>query len=373
MSDLLRNRFRNTFSIYRATLAILSTFVAIFCISFFVAYFDPNFIAEYRAAAPVTTVLGFMKGINPFQEEFLEMHGNVYSVLWPGLIYLIAKLLGLPSYDQIRLLMFGLNAVIVMGTAAAGFYIGLRNNLGALLALAIGFTYVLINSTMPSMGTYSYSAGLSCSFFALVIASNRFDKSGLCWALALITLASLFKVYFALMGIVVLFNYAAFIPIRVLSLITCAWALLTAMVFFGLTRIFPFYFDSIYCLQKMFQTWDVRLIVPNIRWFVTHFGFIVVFTLPQLVQFKHRATEEKRRQAFYAAGSLIVCVYVLIIMLPHVGNFGVYLLHLVAPIILAFALSSRQDLSAEFDRRIGLVAALAMCLMVFVHPNHWSN
>src|SRR5262249_1890396 len=85
-----------------------------------------------------------------------------------GIVYLIAKLLGLASYDQIRLLMFALNAIIVMGTAAAGFYIGLRNNLGALLALAIGFTYVLINSTMPSMATYSYSAGLSCSFFALV-------------------------------------------------------------------------------------------------------------------------------------------------------------------------------------------------------------
>jgi hypothetical protein len=371
MSDkLLRDRFRNTFSIYTATLIIFSTLVAIFCISFFVAYFDPNFIAEYRTAAPVTTVLGFMKGINPFQEEFLEMYGNAYSVLWPGLIYLIAKLLDLASYDEIRLLMFALNAVIVMGTAAAGFYIGLRNNLNALLALAIGFTYVLINSTIPSMGTYSYSAGLSCSFFALVIASNRFDKSALCWALALITLSSLFKIYFALLGIVVLFNYAAFIPVPILSLITCAWVLLTAMLFFGLTCIFPFYFDSVYCLQRAFQRWEVALIMPGIRWFFTRFGFIFLFTLPQLAQFRHRATEEKRRQAFYAAGSLIVCGFVLVIMLPQAGY---YQLHLVAPIILAYALSSRQDFSAKFDRRIGQVAALAMCLMVFVHPKHWSN
>ena len=72
MSDLLRDRFRNTFSIYTATLTILSTFVAIFCISFFVAYFDPNFIAEYRTAAPVTTVLGFMKGTTLFKKNFLR-------------------------------------------------------------------------------------------------------------------------------------------------------------------------------------------------------------------------------------------------------------------------------------------------------------
>jgi len=113
--------------------------------------------------------------------------------------------------------------------------------------------------------------------------------------------------------------------------------------------------------------------MPNIRWFVTHFGFIFAFTLPQLVQFKHRAIGEKRRQAFYAVGSLIVCAYVLIIMLPHGGNFGSYLLHLVAPIILAYALSSREGLSAEFDRWTGQVVALAICLMVFVSPKHWSS
>jgi len=60
-------------------------------------------------------------------------------------------------------------------------------------------------------------------------------------------------------------------------------------------------------------------------------------------------------------------------MLPHFGNFGTYLLHLVAPIILAYALSSREEFSPEFDRRIGQVVALAICLMVFVHPKHWSS
>jgi hypothetical protein len=372
-AGLIKQPFRVTFPLYTVTLTIMSMFIVIFCVSFFVAYFDPNFVAEYRAASPISTVLGFMKGINPFQEEFLEMYGNLYSVLWPGVIYLIAKLFGLATYDQIRLLMFVLNAVIVMGTAAAAFYIGLRNKLNALLALAIGFTYVLINSTHLSMGTFSYASGLSCSFFALVLVSNRFDRLGLCLALALITLASLFKIYFALLGIVVLFNCAAFIPLRILSLITFAWALLTASLFFGLTRFFPFYFDSVYCIHKMDPSWNVTRIMPNIRWFVTHFGFIFAFTLPQLVQFKHRATGEKRRQSFYAVGSLIACAFVLIIMLPHGGNFGTYLLHLVAPIILAYALSSRKEFSAEFDRRTGQVVALAICLMVFVSPKHWSS
>src|SRR5262249_4372549 len=95
--------------------------------------------------------------------------------------------------------------------------------------------------------------------------------------------------------------------------------------------------------------------------------------IPQLVQFRHVATEEKRRQVLYAAGSLIVCTYVLAFMVPNEGNFGTYLLHLVAPIILAYPLSSRKEVSAEFDRRIGQVVAVAICLIVSVHPKHWSN
>src|SRR5215475_14655707 len=88
-AGLINQPFRITFPIYTVTLTIMSMLIVIFCASFFIAYFDPNFVAEYRAAAPISTVLGFMKGINPFQEEFLETYGNQYSVLWPGLIYLI--------------------------------------------------------------------------------------------------------------------------------------------------------------------------------------------------------------------------------------------------------------------------------------------
>src|SRR5262249_16794722 len=116
-AKLMKQSFRKTSPIYTVTLTILSAFIPIFSICFFVAYFDPNFSAEYREAAPISTVLAFMKGVNPFQEEFVEMYGNLYSVLWPGIIYLLAKIFGLSSYDQIRLLMFVLNAGIVMGTA----------------------------------------------------------------------------------------------------------------------------------------------------------------------------------------------------------------------------------------------------------------
>ena len=383
----MKNQFRITFFTYSVTLTVISILIAIFCAAFFLGYFNPNFVAEYRAATQIGTVLGFIKGINPFQEEYIEEYGNLYSVLWPGAVYLIAKLFGLASYDQIRLLMYVLNAIIVTGTAAAAFYVARRNKLNALLALTIGFTYLLLNSTKISMGEFSYSAGLSCSFLALVLVSNKFDKLGLCIALALITLASLFKAYFALLGIVIAFNSAAFLPLRSLISILCAWGFATAALFFGLTRVFPFYFDSIlmlilpfgwdersvYLMHMLFQSRDTRLIAGNIRWFLSHFGFIFILTLPQLVQFKRQATKEKRRQMLYAAGSLIVCIYVFFVMLPTQGNLGTYLLHIVAPIVLAYALSRREEFAPEFDRWIGQIAALGMCVVVFINPTFRSS
>src|SRR5262249_9315740 len=157
----MTNQFKITFSTYPLALTLMSTFVVIFVAFFFVGYFNPYFVAEYRAAAPITTVLGFIEGINPYQEEHIETYGNSYSVLWPGTVYLFAKLFGLASYDQIKFLMYVLNAVIVTSTAAVAFYVGLRNKLNALLALAISFTYLLLNTTKISMGEFSYSAGLS--------------------------------------------------------------------------------------------------------------------------------------------------------------------------------------------------------------------
>src|SRR5262245_8939120 len=193
------------FPTYSVTLTFVATLIAIFGACFFRGYFNSNFISEYRAAAPVSTVLGFINGINPFQEDNIEAYGNGYSVLWPGINFLIAKLFGLEGYDKIKTLMYALNAVIVIGTAGVAFYVGLRNKLSALLALTISFTYFLLNSTYTSMGELSYSAGLACVFIALVLAGNKFDKFGFCMALALITLASLFMLYFALFSIFILF------------------------------------------------------------------------------------------------------------------------------------------------------------------------
>jgi hypothetical protein len=371
--EIMKNQFRITVSAYFVELVVVSILIAIFNICFFRGYFDPYFVTEYRTASPISTVLGFINGINPFKEEYVEMYGNGYSVLWPTMNYLIAKLLGLTDYEQIQSLMRTVNAIIVIGTAALAFYIGLRNKLDTLLALTIGFTYLLLNSTYISMGEFSYSAGMLCVFFALVIVSNKFNKSAFCIALALITLASLFKIYFALLGIVIVLNCAAFLRLRTVIFIVCLWICMTAGLYFGLTRAFPFYFDLIYFLHKMNQTWYPRHIVYQLLWFFYHFGFIFIVAVPQLAQYRYLAPEEKRRQRFYGVGSAIVCVYVILVMLPHVANFGTYLLHIVAPMVLAYALSRGAEFAPGKFRLTAQIAALVMCITVFIDPRFLSS
>jgi hypothetical protein len=375
----MKNQFRIAAFAYSVELVAVSALIVIFTICFFRGYFNPYFITEYRTAAPISTVLGFIQGINPFAEENVEVYGNGYTVVWPLINYFIAKLLGLTDYEQVRIIMYTVNAIIVIGTAAFALYIGLRNKLDPLLAITISFTYVLLNSAQNSMGEFSYSAGLSCVFFALVIVSNKFNKSAFCIALALITLASLFKIYFALLGIVIVTNCAAFVRLRIVVLVVLIWICLTAVLFFGLSCAFPFYFDSIYFLQRMLQTWEFPHILDNVQWFLSEFWFIFVLAVPQLAQYRHLSSEEKRRQKFYCIGSAIVCAYLILVMLAYTGNTGTYVNHILAPIVLAYALSGGAKFAPGKFRRTAQIAALAMCVTVFIDPlfpsesqQHWQ-
>jgi hypothetical protein len=209
--------------------------------------------------------------------------------------------------------------------------------------------------------------------------SNKFNKSAFCIALALITLASLFKIYFALLGIVIVTNCAAFVRLRTVVSVVFIWICLTAVLFFGLSRAFPFYFDSIYFMQRMLQTWSFQQILDNIDLFLREFWFIFVLAVPQLAQYRHLTSGEKRRQKFYCIGSTIVCAYLILVMLAHEGNIGIYVQHILAPIVLAYALSGGAKFAPGKFRRTAQIAALAMCVTAFIDPlfpseslRHWT-
>jgi hypothetical protein len=123
----------------------------------------------------------------------------------------------------------------------------------------------------------------------------------------------------------------------------------------------------------MDQTWYPRHIVYNLLWFFYRFGFIFIFAVPHLAQYRYFAPEEKRRQWFYGVGSAIVCAYVVLVMLAHTGNIGTYLMHLVAPMVIAYALSQGAERAPRKLRLISQVAALVMCVTVFIDPMFLSN
>lgn len=354
---------------YYVVLAALIALVAAFLNCFFLGYFDYGFVAEYRSSSLAITTLGLVQGINPYSPEYVEAYGNVYSAVWPALVAALALATGQTSFDDIRFLMFVINAAIVLATMTVAIHVGIRNGLGILLSLAIGFTYFLLNTTNISMGEFSFAVGLSCTFLALLAANNRFDEWGYAIALTLITLASLCKVYFAILCIPVLFSYAAVLRTRRFFFIAAIWGCATAGLYICLSLMFPYYLDGIVFLQRRSATWQPAHILNNIAWFAPRFGFILLFLIPKLSTFGRIPAEKKRRELWFAAGNVVIWIFVFFVLLAHIGNLGTYLLHLVAPSILAYSLAAPHERMASRSWRwFPQFAVAVMGLMVFTNP-----
>lgn len=357
-------------ALYYGSLMLALAFYTSFTIAFFVGYFDPYFFSEVRATAHLQTVLGFLDGINPYDNAHLDEYGNLYSVVWPYLNYLIANVLGLEGYFEIKALMYALNAFFVCATAFAALFVGLRNKLDPLLVLGIAFTFLLINTTKTTMGEFSYAGGVCAGFLALVVARNRFDKTGLFLALFLVTLASLFKIYFALFGVVVISAYAAVFPLRVVIQCVAFWLVATFLIYFGLTQIFPNYFEAIYGLIGTEVIRRFSNIVPQIGWGLLNFSFAGLFALPTLFSLAAASQDARRREIYFLTGAALVCTYVVFAMLPHTGNFGTYILNLVIPLSLAYPLGKPDRDMRPIGRWVGACANLVLILLVFVVPKY---
>jgi hypothetical protein len=122
-------------SIYYGLLALAAGFYLCFVVAFLIGYFDPYYLTEARASAPLQSVMGLLDGINPFDNQHVEEYGNLYSIVWPYLNYLVASAAGISRYYDLKMLIFALNALFVFGAAAAAVLVGLRNKLDTLATL----------------------------------------------------------------------------------------------------------------------------------------------------------------------------------------------------------------------------------------------
>jgi hypothetical protein len=180
-------------------------------------------------------------------------------------------------------------------------------------------------------------------------------------------------VYFAILSVVIILSYSALLPLRIVARVVGIWLSITFVIYSFLIHAFPVYLDSVYIIHLITQERVYWLIVRQIGWFMFFFGFMFIFVLPKIAQLSECGDDERRRQKYFFVGAAIVCIYVVAVMLPHRGNSGTYLLHLIAPIILAYALGRRERSSPEFERWVGVAAILTMCMMVFVTPWNLSG
>lgn len=335
-----------------------------FLYSYFSSYFSPDFLVEARASAGLTTTLGFIRGINPFAAEHVETYGNLYSAVWPGLNALVAMAVGATGYQDVRHVMFVVSAFTVTATALGIVVTALRGKIDLLLAICAGFAFILFCTTKNSMGEFSYAPGIALSVFALALTVNRTDRIGLFWSLLLITFASLFKIYFALLVIPIITAYLASVKTKQLLPTLLAWAALSSAIYLLLIATLPLYFDCLFNVQIKYVSRHYDRILPNLIWFITVFPFVFVLFVPKVVEIFVLRSDNRRRNLLFASGCFIVFVFVVAVMLPHGGNFGTYMIHLLGPIFISLLLVNVGDRQKSADPIAGMTAVVVLLVTV---------
>jgi len=256
--------------------------------------------------------------------------------------------------------MFEVNAVSVLFVVITIIVVAKSRRLDHLQALLISFCFLLINTTKFSMGSFSYSFGLCCIMVALIIIGGKFSVLSLIMSLFLISIASTFKIYFAIFSVIPILIGFIYLDKLYLAAICAAWALVTTALYGLIIQNFPLYFDSIYLIHKVFQSWDPLQIKKNIMWFLDGFLFIII--LPFITNDK---IDNHRKM--YLSGFFLISVYVVMVMLAHKGSNGSYIMHIIAPCIIGYPLivPNRQLRNREF---ITNLSTLILCISLIFSP-----
>ena len=157
---------------YYSCLAIFCLAAISFIFTFTASYFDPAYLVELRSAAPLFTVVALQDGINPYTSDALERSANIYSIIWPLILYNLGIIFDHVGIYEYRYIAFASNFTIVSITAILIIFLCIRNGFDFLAAFLIGMTVILLNTTRISMGEWSYSPGVCLGLFALILAVN---------------------------------------------------------------------------------------------------------------------------------------------------------------------------------------------------------
>ena len=355
---------------YYLCLVIFSVAAASFIFSFTTSYFDPAYLVELRSAASLFTILALGQTINPYASGALEQSANLYSVVWPIIIYIFGDIFHSSNIYEYRHIAFMFNYIIVGATSLLCIYTCIRIGFDLLAAVVIGMTVVLLNTARISMGEWGYSSGLCLSIISLILAVNGTRSIHFFISLMLITIASLFKVYFLLFSIIVISMIYCRLAFSYRSIaVTAAWGVASLLAYAVLMALFPYLFDMVIAAHRGFISFDSQHIFPQLVKFLILFGFSFILMFKGLADTWEGGFLQSRCFVVYSLSSVLfgVCV---VRMLGHIGNDTTYLVHLVGPIIVSLSMRRRQSGQGGSDWFASMAGAIALTATLF---QPWST
>ena len=294
-------------------------------------YFSPYFITDLHENAWINTSLAFSKGLNPLDIQNVSEFGNLYSTVWPLLVSKFSFLIEL-NISSLKYLMHAINLLVfIIFCIIIVQFIEKKNKVNIILLLA---SFYLIFTQRNNLGSSPHTIGMV--LYSLSIFMTYFKKGNffLFMSLILLTLATLFKQYFFLGFFLILIPNLERLDSKKI-VIFLIWAAISSVIYFILNINYEMYFDihyNYYLNYSKFVQFEIYRIFFEIGYLLKYFPFLIIVFFYCIINYDFKI---RFKRNFFITSSLIV-IFIVFKMWTNKGNFGIYSLQLILPLILIY-------------------------------------
>ena len=315
--------------------------------NYFNNYFSPYFITDIHENAWINTTLAFSKDINPLILNNSSEFANLYSSVWPLLVSKFAFLTEL-KISSIKNLMHIINLfVFIFFCFLIIQFIEKKNKINLILILASCY---LIFTQRTNLGSSPHTIGMAMYTIAIFISYFKKGNFYLSVSLILITFASLFKQYFFLGIFLVAIPHLEKLEIKKI-MIFLIWVIITSIIYFVLNYNYEMYLDihyNFYLNYSKFVKLEIYRIFYEVGYLLKYFPFLIIIFIYSIIDYDFKVAHKRK----FFITSLLVVIFIISKMWTNKGNFGIYSLHLILPLMLVYIvefINNNQDKKKFFS------------------------
>tara|TARA_B100000768_G_scaffold181027_1_gene202600 strand:+ start:624 stop:2258 length:1635 start_codon:yes stop_codon:yes gene_type:complete len=295
------------------------------------SYFSPYFITDLFEHAWINTALAFSKGINPLNIQNASEYANLYSTVWPLIVSKFSFLIELKN-TSLKNLMHSINLIVfIVFCIIITHFIKKKNKVNIFILLA---SFYLIFTQESNLGSSPHTIGMVLYILSIFIAYFKKGNSFLLISLIFITIATLFKQYFFLGIFLIIIPQLENLD-RKKIIIFFVWIIFSLSVFLTLNINYEMYFDihyNYYLSYSKFVEFKFYRIFNEAGYLLKYFPFLLILFFYSVINYDFK---NKFKKKFFIT-SVLVVTFIVFKMWTNIGNFAIYSLQLILPIILIY-------------------------------------